>query len=208
MLATVPAGEFFYGAAPHDTDADADEKPGRRLQLASFQISKYEVTNAQYGRFVAATSHRSAENDYWKRLAAKWGARAPVAGVDWKDSQAYCQWAGLRLPTEQEWERAARGTEALIYPWGNSWDASRVVYDTGRALPVGSRPSGRSPVGCFDMIGNINEWTSSKNDDRSKVSRGSSYSSFGPAYQRVSRRYYAPPDYCSDMLGFRCARTP
>ena len=208
VLVTVPAGEFFYGAAPKDAQAQEDEKPGRRLQLPTFQISKYEVTNAQYGRFVAATSHPSAGEDKWRKSASQWGDRAPVVCVDWNDAQAYCQWAGLRLPSEQEWERAARGTDARIYPWGNSWDASRAVFNTDKASPVGNLSSGLSPDGCFDMAGNVYEWTSSDYDDNIKAYRGGSWSNLNPAYLRASGRYDDAPDFSYDLLGFRCARTP
>jgi len=212
VLVTVPAGEFFYGAAPNDAQSDDDKNPGQRLQLPAFQISKYEVTNAQYGRFVAATSHRSADNDRWTTFSSKWGARAPVVKVDWNDAQAYCQWAGLRLPSEQEWERAARGTDGSIYPWGNSWDASRAVFRKDKPSPVGSLLSGLSPAGCFDMAGNVWEWTSGNYIDTwsqsCQVLRGGSWETKNPAFLRVSYRGYYSPDISDIAIGFRCARTP
>ena len=209
VLVTVPAGEFFYGAAPNDNKADDDEKPGRRLQLPSFQISKYEVTNAQYARFVQATSHRSAGNDEWKECASKLGARAPVVCVNWNDAQAYCEWAGLRLPGEQEWERAARGTDGRIYPWGDDWDATRAVRGAERPSKVGSLSLGRSPAGCYDMAGNVWEWTSDKYENKDRYAlRGGSWSSKYPASLRASSRSGYSPVGSGNGLGFRCARTP
>ena len=209
VLLMVPAGEFFYGARSDDAGAYDDEKPGRRLSLPAFQMAKYPVTNAQYARFVAETGHSSARRDSWKEYAVKWGDQAPLVCVDWNDANAYCQWAGLRLPSEQEWERAARGADGRIYPWGDTWDVSRLVCSADRPQPVGSRPSGKSPAGCLDMVGNVQQWTSSDGDPRGyKACRGMSWNHDEPRYFRCSNHDNQPPNACYNVVGFRCARTP
>lgn len=211
VLSNVPAGDFLMGVRSKDSTVEDNEGPLRHLHLSTFQVSRFEVTNAQYGRFVRATSHRSAHNDKWKECAAQWGMQAPVVCVDWNDAQAYCQWAGLRLLSEEEWERTARGTDARIYPWGDEWDQSRAVFKTNRPSTVGSISSGISPAGCYDLAGNVCEWTSTNYDGKSsdyKVTRGGGWRDFNSAHLRTYKRYGSIAKECNDQLGFRCARTP
>lgn len=120
---------------------DGDEQPPHSVTLAPYWIGKVPVTNAQFRRFVSATGHRAAGD--WSQYERKWGAQAPVVDVSWHDANAYCQWAGLRLPTEAEWEFAARGTDGRAYPWGNKRDASRCRNS------VGTSSEGATSVGSY-----------------------------------------------------------
>ncbi|MBM4121680.1 MAG: formylglycine-generating enzyme family protein [Nitrospira sp.] len=129
-MALIPAGEFLMGS-PEGSDSFSDERPQRTVVLSAFWMDRYEVTNIQYEQFVTATGHRPPENTnptvtLWERgypLADS--ERHPVVNVSWHDAVAYCRWAGKRLPTEAEWEKAARGTDGRLYPWGNEWDFKR-----------------------------------------------------------------------------------
>ncbi len=126
-MVLVPAGEFLMGA-PSGTEAFPDEAPLRRVFLSTFRVDRYEVTNDTYARFVHETGHRIPENA--KPTATLWTdwaaivaiARHPVVNVSWDDADAYCRWRGARLPTEAEWEKAARGPDGRRYPWGDEWD--------------------------------------------------------------------------------------
>lgn len=126
-MALIPGGEFFMGS-PAGTDGLPDEQPQRKVYLGSFFIDRYEVTHKAYASFVSATKHRVPENA--KQASTLWNWQGPMAGIDrhpvvnvsWTDADSYCRWAGKRLPTEAEWEKAARGTDGRRYPWGNEWD--------------------------------------------------------------------------------------
>ncbi len=180
-MLTVAAGTFLMGSET----GHPNERPARLIYLDAYQIDQYEVTGAQYQRFVDETGARAPR--YWLRGRYPAGqADRPVVGVSWDEAAAYCTWAGKRLPTEAEWEKACRGTGGRVYPWGDAWDASRLnagqpfgdarpdVWDeawsfltvtpasvTAPALrPVGAYPSGASPFGVMDMAGNAAEWVS------------------------------------------------
>jgi formylglycine-generating enzyme required for sulfatase activity len=170
----VPAGEFLMGSAEADSDADEDEKPQRRVYLDAYWIDKYEVTNEQYGKFLAwimqskdyskchpdEPANRDHTPGCWTSANLN-GPKQPVEGVDWWDAYAYAAWAGKRLPTEAEWEKAARGTGGWKYPWGNEWDGSKCNTSDGGpgvTTPVGSYRGNVSPYGCHDMAGNVWEW--------------------------------------------------
>jgi formylglycine-generating enzyme required for sulfatase activity len=216
-MVLVPAGEFTMGS-----NEDVDEKPPHRVYLAAFHIDKYETTNALYRRFMTATNRVAPA--HWSD--EKWnGATQPVVGVSWHDAEAYCRWAGKRLPTEAEWEKAARGTDSRKYPWGEQWDASRANSGQsmlGKTAPVGSYPSGVSPYGAHDMAGNAWEWVADwydkdyyqRSPDRnpkgpesgqSRVLRGGSWHS-APFRLRASDRSNVTPDLRRNGFGFRCAR--
>ena len=199
-MVLVSAGEFWMGCDEKvDSECQSDEKPGRRVYLDSFSIDKTEVTVAEYRRRVQAGRckseglrmpyyrmqfYRKKEQPKWA-WACNWGKGGreshPINCVDWNQAKAYCEWAGKRLPTEAEWEKAARGTDGRRYPWGNLrfGDAGKVAniadetakreqsgwtveegYDDGYygTAPVGSYPEGASPYGALDMIGNVWEW--------------------------------------------------
>jgi formylglycine-generating enzyme required for sulfatase activity len=160
-MVRVPAGKFLYGY------------PEVKRELPEFWTDRTPVTNAEYARFVAATGHKPPKH---------WGGKAPpkeladhpVVYVSWRDAAAYAKWAGKRLPTEEEWEKAARGTDGRRYPWGDWEDGRCNTKEAGlnSTTPVGYySPDGDSPYGCVDMAGNVWEWTSTKVVDR-RVARG------------------------------------
>lgn len=158
-MVMIPTGSFSMG-----TDmarADMQNRPKHVVQVPAFWIDKYPVTNAQYARFVAATSHRPPL--HWKNGKIPEGTLLrPVTMVSWHDASAYAKWAGKRLPTEAEWEKAARGTDGRRWPWGNRMEPDRLntYYNVGSTSDVNAYPRGASPYGVMDMAGNVNEWTS------------------------------------------------
>jgi len=157
----VPAGPFLMGT--DSKSSDAQNRPLHRVSLPTYRIDKYLVTNAQYARFIAATGHRPPLD--WKNGRIPEGELLyPVTLVNWYDAVAYAHWAGKRLPTEAEWEKAARGTDGRRWPWGNTMDSSRLntYYNVGSLTKVNAYPQGRSPYGVLDMAGNVSEWV---NDD-------------------------------------------
>ena len=141
-MVLIPAGEFTMGT-PDGSDGLADEHPERRVYLSGFFLDRFEVTNAAYFEFVQATNHRAPENANPSTTLWAHGfpipqiLTHPVLNVSWEDATAYCRWAGKRLPTEAEWEKAARGTDGRRYPWGNEWDVTRAnsaSYWAGRTI--------------------------------------------------------------------------
>jgi serine/threonine-protein kinase len=166
-LVAIPSGEFRMGSE----EGDEDEKPVHPVKLKGFRVYKTEVTNAQYARFLAATRYR--EPLFWKEERFN-KPKQPVVGVDWYDAVAYGQWAHARLPTEAEWEYAARGTDGREFPWaesgrrrrgggdGGKEEVKRAVMDlpfnSGKPEEVGSMPDGASFFGVLDMAGNVWEW--------------------------------------------------
>jgi len=171
VMVYVPAGEFFMGSTDADGVASDDEKPQHTVYLDAFWIDRTEVTNAQYQKCMVAgvcsTPAYADDSRYY-------GSQQPVVGVGWDDARVYCQWAGARLLTEAEWEKAARGPDGRIYPWGDTFDSSRLNFcdknceyslkdaqaNDGYALtaPVGSYRAGASLYGALDMAGNVWEW--------------------------------------------------
>lgn len=165
-MALIPAGEFPMGS----DEGDTDERPVHRIVLDAYAIDRYEVTNGQYEAFMEATGHRRPL--YWGDARFS-GSDRPVIGVSWDDADAYCRWAEKRLPTEAEWEKAARGVEGETYPWGDTFDGKRLNWrghaDYARdpdphidgyafTAPAGSYPTGASSYGVHDMLGNVWEW--------------------------------------------------
>jgi len=170
-MAVVAPGEYVVGS----DEGDADERPRRRVRMEGFYIDKLEVTNREYARFVKATG-RPAPPHWEGDTPPAEIDNLPVVCVSWRDAAAYAKWVGKRLPTELEWECAARGLEGRKYPWGNTFAYGYAAFDGGSAAP-GSHARDRSPVGCFDMAGNVSEWTSSKSG-RGYVVRGNSWLGF------------------------------
>ncbi len=173
-MALVPAGPFLMGSSDDDEMAFDDEKPQHTVHLPDFYIALTPVTNAQYARFVQATGHDAP--DHWESgRAPKKLEQHPVVNVSWHDALAYARWAGATLPSEAEWEKAARGGlppagggerggAERRWPWGNEWDAAKANTSEegpGTTTPVGSYPAGASPYGVLDMAGNVWEWTRS-----------------------------------------------
>lgn len=165
-MVTIPAGEFLMGSP--EGKGRADERPQRAVYLDAFVIDQVEVTNERYMAFVKTTGHRTPPNPYGTSpLVSLAGIEhLPVVQTTWYDAKAYCTWAKKRLPTEAEWEKAARGTDGRLYPWGNEpptakranfdreWEDEKTLH------PVGSLPGGDSPYGVKDMAGNAREWVS------------------------------------------------
>ena len=216
VMVYVPAGDFEMGSEA----GIMDEVPVHTVYLVSYWIDQTEVTFGQYRQFVE-------EDGYTGRNGCGDGDEYPVACVDWYDAQAYCEWTGKRLPTEAEWEKAARGTDGRTYPWGEGLNCQRAQFGScaGDALPVGSLPAGASPYGALDMAGNVREWVADWYDSgyysisllrnpigpqegESRVLRGGSwhyYEKGGWDVRSADRfRYY--PSLSSDYYGFRCVR--
>ncbi|HRI38912.1 MAG TPA: SUMF1/EgtB/PvdO family nonheme iron enzyme [Nitrospira sp.] len=165
-MVLVPAGEFIMGSQPDDKNSDGDEQPAHPLDLDAFYIDQYEVTTSQYAKFLGSTNR--SEPMFWPVNAISLYGRKPVVGVDWNDADAYCSWAGKYLPTEAQWEKAARGTDRRQYPWGNvepsekmaNFGATHSVFLNYQTLAdVGSFGDGKSPYDVYDMAGNVMEWT-------------------------------------------------
>ncbi|HXV99303.1 MAG TPA: formylglycine-generating enzyme family protein, partial [Anaerolineae bacterium] len=175
-LVRVPAGEFLMGSDPKkDKNASKDEQPQHRVHISEFYIGKYPLTNEQYATFIKATKHRGP--NHWKGGKIPSGKENhPVVNVSWDDIVAFCEWLSresgrtCRLPTEAEWEKAARGTNGRIYPWGNEWDPTQLnsrEKGPGDTSPVGKySPGGDSPYGAADMAGNVWEWCADWNDEK------------------------------------------
>lgn len=156
-MVAIPGGEFIMGT--DRVQADAQDTPAHPVKLKAYLIDKYPVTNAQYARFIAATGHRPPLN--WQHGKIPPGEELyPVTMVSWFDARSYAAWAKKRLPTEAEWEHAARGPKDLHWPWGDDMDASRLntYYSVGHATKVTAYPKGASPYGVMDMAGNVSQW--------------------------------------------------
>jgi formylglycine-generating enzyme required for sulfatase activity len=164
-MVLIPAGEFIFGSSE---DPKSSAYPQQKINLPAFWIDKYEVTNSQFLDFSIKTGYAtegSKEGKDWRLFFTKPTEQAmlPVVFITWKDAQAYCKSLGKRLPTEEEWEKAARGTDGRRYPWGNEWDQGRTnTYEAGPGKPVAiGQYDDASPYGVHDMLGNVQEWTSS-----------------------------------------------
>ena len=201
----IPSGEFLYGT-------------GRRLiQIDEFWIDKAPVTNAEYKRFLDARPEYpvpysdldEAKPFNWDgktRIFPQGMASQPVVLVTLKDVQSYAKWAGKRLPTEQEWEKAARGTDGRTYPWGRTLHVSTcntIESGIGHTTPVGKySPVGDSPYGCVDMSGNVWEWTASEYSETTMVVRGGSWSNT-QLDAWCTTRAGNPPGTVKNSVGFR-----
>jgi formylglycine-generating enzyme required for sulfatase activity len=244
----IPAGEFLMGSDPAKVPFPDDpvtygvyaggwETHQHTLSLPDYHLARTPVTNAQYAAFLHETNHPLPKR--WRSRRSPRGKEDfPIVYVSWHDAMAYCHWLvettakPYRLPSEAEWEKAARGITGRLYPWGDQWDPSRCNTLEGEAAkitPVDAYPQGASPYGLLDMAGNVWEWTSSvwgrdwykpefvypydpadgreelKADDRvCRVLRGGSYA-YSKAFARCAYRYKNFPRTHSDGIGFRVA---
>ena len=218
----VPAGPFLMGSKESDSNADENETPQHKISLDAFYIDKFEVTNKQYVDFIQKTSYIS-KGDWQSGYSLK-REEHPVTNITWDDAAAFCKWAGKRLPTEAEWEKAARGTDGRKYPWGNTWDEKRanLFGVLGTTSPVGSYSQGAGPYGALQMAGNVWEWTASKyepypyrvNGDREvlegtglRVLRGGSWKYGSIKSSPTTQRDSASVTYSNSDLGCRCAKS-
>lgn len=242
---TIPAGNFIFGSK-RDSDpiASSNEMPSQIIDLPEFRISRTPITVAQFRQFVNATGYiTTAENigesyfhtdSGWELVAnANWekpqgpeirlGNRDqhPVTSVSLWDAQEFCKWAGVRLPTEAEWEKAARGTQGDLYPWGDSKPSDNLCNfdnNVGETTPVKNYPAGHSPYDVLDMAGNVWEWTSTvwtkshsakrpHPDERKRVTRGGSYLINHISVRCAARDQQDPSSHSGD-LGFRVVYAP
>jgi len=222
----IPAGEFTMGS--NDT-GDIGSRPAHKINLKAFYIDKFEVTNEMYDACVYAKECRApqekgsaTQNTYFSNPVF---ANYPVIYVDWKRANAYCKWRDARLPTEAEWEKAARGTDALMYPWGAAEPDCGLANKAGcigDTAKVDQYEKGQSPYGVFGMSGNVWEWTSSlfrpypyeatdgREDPKAlgdRIARGGSWHVFGGngGNVRTDTRFALDPGYYGAYVGFRCA---
>ncbi len=219
-LVPIPAGAFVFGA----DDGEPNERPARRVELAAFAITTFEITNAQYRAFAAAAGHRPAFYDSHPVLGR---ADHPVVGVTRHSAAAFCAFHGLALPTAQQWERAARGTEGWTHPWGDgpvtAERANRGAETCCQpsaadgyvmTAPVGSFPAGRSAEGVHDLIGNAWEWVDgwynaydaapAAREETFAVLRGGAWNSDSNRLRATYRLAYRPDFRFASNGGFRC----
>ena len=234
----VPGAEFLMGSSEEDVDrilTDAhgpatlrvrrkwylSETPQVLKKVQPFYIDRTEVTNEDYHRFVKATGH-SAPLHWPGEMCPEGTGQMPVVRVAWEDAVAYAEWANKRLPTEAEWELAAKGHDGRLYPWGSDFSKTKCnakESSLAEALPVGSFPAGASPYGCLDMCGNVGEWTADiyapypetrwkrrETASEHRVYRGGSYRSEAPD-ARTTFRFGTSPKEPRPEIGFRCARS-
>jgi formylglycine-generating enzyme required for sulfatase activity len=209
----VPAGPFVRGSAR----GDEDERPVRNQTLPAFAIDKTEVTRAAYALCVARHRCRPVPDDLRLRAETSSDGSLPVTGVSWFDARDFCRLAGGRLPSEAEWEKAARGTDGREFPWGAEPDCDRANWgnfdgegpcareNPGFPVAVGHHPEGASPYGALDMAGNVWEWVADRYDEdpKRRVVRGGSCSSTFVPPRAANRNAWAPEHRDVD-LGFRC----
>ena len=232
-MVLVPEGEFTMGT--DDPNAPADQRPERKVNVDAFYIDKHEVTNAQFQEFILADGYKKRKywtKEGWNFIQRErfyysfprkhtfkidkplgFGDNSvstapdhPVIGVSWYEAVAYAKWAGKRLPTEAEWEKAARGTDARIYPWGNKFDFTKLNYfpHHEKLTSVGSFPEGASPYGVLDMAGSVAEWCADSNKEK-KIVRGGGWNAMRLKL-RCTNREEQPPTYQYYNIGFRCVK--
>ena len=233
----IPAGEFTMGSDDVDASGKSqefgfneplylNEHPKRTIRLSAFYIDKYEVTNGEFKKFLRDLQKYSEPQiqTLVERLQLQQD-NLPVRNLTWFKADEYCRFIGKRLPSEAEWEKAARGADGREYPWGNDWNPDYVNAGQGEAdlAPVGSFENGKSPYGVYDMAGNVMEWTadwyetypgaeyqSPNYGKKRRVVRGGSWGGVGhyviPHYFRVAYRFNFPPDQAFNDVGFRCAK--
>jgi sulfatase modifying factor 1 len=233
-MVEIPSGSFPMGVPPGDRDGGRDEYPRHEVLLDTFWIDQFEVTNGRYVEFVKSAGHRVPQNptnptrNLWQGDSITESlAERPVINVDWFDADAYCKWVGKRLPTEAEWEKAAKGTSDRRFPWGNVEPTAKHLNYNQRwigektLMPVGSYEAGKSPYGVYDVVGNVWEWVNDWYDARyyekspsknptgpqegtKKVIRGAGWQNETPTV-RIFTRVDSDPSMRNESTGFRCA---
>jgi len=221
-MVIIPKGRFLRGY----NGGGFDEKPEGQIMLDAYWIDRHEVTYGSYLAFVSATGHRKPISRYVKHFERLSGPTQPAVYVSWEDAQEYCRYRGARLPTEAEWEKAARGTQGLLWPWGNEdkkgWANTGNQDAVEMTAPVESFVNDRSPFGIYDMDGNAMEWVADWYQEDSyketqpnpkgpadglyKVIRGASWATTGHE-TRVTIRLKMIPDFRDTTIGFRCAKS-
>jgi formylglycine-generating enzyme required for sulfatase activity len=223
-MVPITAGEFLMGSENSDQEA----KPMHSVHLAAYYIDKFEVTVAQYEKFLRSTGRKPPR--YWEQMNLNEHKDRPVIGVDWEDAQAYCEWAGKHLPTEAEWEKAAKGSDGRTYPWGNGSPTTNHAkfgqccewrgYESLDEVTL--HEAGKSPYGAYNMVGNVREWTHdwyeaeyySKSPSSNpqgpesgveRVIRGGSWAN-SDKYLQVTNRDREQPSFQSATIGIRCVR--
>lgn len=217
----IPAGEFIMGSM----DGGMDEQPSRKVYLDAYAINQYEVTQTHYNEFITATGHRKPLSRYVTNVDNFDHPNQPAIYIAWEDADTYCKWRGQRLPTEAEWEKAARGSEGGTWPWMLKFRPGVAnfigIEDDGVVtMPVGHYETDKSPYGLYDMAGNAREWVSdwyeqdyynggpSKNPQgpefgETKVMRGGSWND-SHFSGRTTARLKMIPKYRDTAVGFRC----
>lgn len=211
-MVLIPAGEFEMG------DGKGEDSPKHRVWLDAYYIGETCVTNAQYAEFVRSGGGRKPDNDRWDNPEF---AEHPVTDVDWEDASAYAAWAGCELPAEAQWEKAARGPEGYIYPWGNEWDPSKCRHgknhDDETTAPVTAYPDGRSGYGTYQQSSNVWEWCQDWYDTDYYRSDAATHNPEGPSVgsSRILRggtcfgcayRGWLDPKRRDNYVGFRLAK--
>ena len=192
-MVKIPAGEFLFG------------EDQEKVETKEYFIDLYPVTNADYKKFIEATGH--AEPASWRRGNWPEGKENhPVVEVNWESASAYAEWAGKRLPTGEEWEKAARGTDGRTWPWGNEFDRDKCNTFSGDTTPVGKySPQGDSPYGCQDMAGNVWEWIGGGKPSQLRAPlRGGDWLDGAEEAQTFFVRMHTPHRK-NPFVGFRCA---
>ena len=226
-MVLIPGGEFVMGSDAEDGklgfEVSVDSIPKRRVMVEAFYVDRYEVTVGEYREFVKAAGYE--QPSIWKDYAMFGyplpADNHPVVDINFHHAAAFCQWAGKRLPIEAEWEKAARGADGRIFPWGNDLDPKYLTTeDQGRhfTTPVGSMEKDKSPYGVYDMAGNVMEWTDSvyapypggmrvfEPDDRFRILRGGAWSMPAQPFARTSHRHFRLANLAQPDFGFRCAK--
>ncbi|MBI2877212.1 MAG: SUMF1/EgtB/PvdO family nonheme iron enzyme [Candidatus Tectomicrobia bacterium] len=217
-MVLIPEGAFLRGSGEREAQIIShimgvptnfrDKEPQTVTRLKGFYIDTHEVTNAQYTEFLQATGDHPP--DHWTEGAYPPGkGDYPVIYISWISAQRYCEWAGKRLPTEEEWEKAARGSDGRLFPWGDRFEPGKAnLWEEGIKAPrsVGQYRQDRSPYGVYDMAGNVMEWTATLFQDDLTIVRGGSWAN-DQAESRLDRKMISELDVTSNGVGFRCARS-
>jgi len=238
LLALIPEGEFLAGGSKNENEGGGPFK----VRLPAYYLALHAVTNLQYARFLSEVRPAKADVEKWILLSSGCSVRAqgggyeeyggkgdhPVVQVSWYGAQAYAQWAGLRLPSELEWEKGARGTDGREYPWGANWDQNKCRNDKNkgneRTCGIWSYAEGQSAWGLYQMAGNVWEWCADWYEKEAytrykgrnlttpssgvrRVVRGGSWDNDDTGNFRCAYRRYYEPDFRNGHHGFRCART-